>query len=95
MRLKIRSTFRLLMHMAFSKMLEEAVSINVVSDGKQFGPHHTLGTVVCLTIRDNLAETVDFFGNSIPVYTTVRMPMCLQQAPNKIAVDVQGSNDET
>ena len=95
MRLKIRSTFRLLMHMAFSKMLEEAVSINVVSDGKQFGPHHTLGAVVCLTIRDNLAETVDFFGNSIPVYTTVRMPMCLQQAPNKIAVDVQGSNDET
>ena len=40
---------------------------------------------------------MDAFGNSIPVYSVLRMPMCLQQAPNKIAVDVQalhGPNKE-
>ena len=85
---KIRPTFRLMMHMEFFRLLEQAVSINVVYDDKQFGQHHTLGVVVCLTIRDKSAEIVDAFGNSIPVYTVLRMPMCLQQAPNKIAVDV-------
>ena len=94
MRQKIRPTFRLLMHMEFSRLFEQAVTINVTCDGKQFGPHHTLGVVVCLAIRDKSAETVDAFGDSIPVYRVVRMPMCLQQAPNKIAVDVHGPNNE-
>ena len=88
MRLKIRPAFRLLMHRHFARLLEQAISINIVCDGKQFGPQHTVGTVVCIFIRDPSEETIDFFGNCIPVYKVLRMPMCLQQAPNKIAVDV-------
>ena len=94
MRQKIRPMFRLLMHLDFVELLEKAISINVVCDGKQFGAQHTVGTVVCIYIREDSAETKDFFGNSIPVYKVLRMPMCLQQAPNKIAVDVVTVNKE-
>ena len=65
MRLTIRPTFRLLMHWHFARLLEQAISINIVCDGKQFGPQHTVGTVVCIYIRDHSEETIDFFGNCI------------------------------
>ena len=37
MLLKIRPTVRLLMYMQFARLFDQAVSINVVCDGKQFG----------------------------------------------------------
>jgi hypothetical protein len=86
--------FRLLMHLDFIKLLDKAISINVVCDGKQFGPQHAVGTVLCIYFRDESEEEKDAFGNSIAVYKVVRMPMSLQQAPNKIAVDVVKSNGE-
>ena len=84
MRLKIRPTFRLLMHLEAARLLKNATSINIVCDGKEFGPKHTLGVVVCLYFRDRESERKDLFGNTIPVYQVWRVPMCLQQAPNKL-----------
>jgi hypothetical protein len=53
-----------------------------------------MGTVICIYTRDTLAETKYAVGNIAAVHTVVRMPMCRQQAPNKIAMDVVNSKNE-
>ena len=91
MRLKIRPTFRILMHLEAARMLARSVSLNFVFDGKEFGQNHSIGGVVCIYVRETAKETRDAFGNSLPVYAVYRVPTCLQQAPNKIALDVVNS----
>jgi hypothetical protein len=41
MRIKIRLTFRLPMHLESASLLKKATCINIVCDGKEFGPNYT------------------------------------------------------